>query len=292
MSEEQKQLKKTLRLRTAELKSAQCELKKESARRLAAEDRLEQCKQKSDVLSKELNVTRKQLRRVTHHVLLVQEEERKKMSRELHDNVSQVLTGIDLYLANLAHKTIADAQVLEKEITRIQKLAEESATNIHDFARELRPSILDNIGLIVALRSYTKEFADKTKIKIDFSAVAETDELDDLKRTVIYRVAQSALININQHADASKVKFKIQKIADSICMEIHDNGKSFNVKQILYDNRYKRLGLLCMKERVEMVHGIFNIDSSPGKGTSISAQIPFKKNGKKEKLKNRQVDIL
>ena len=99
--------------------------------------------------------------------------------------------------------------------------------------------------------------------------------MDSDKRTVLYRVAQEALTNVARHAHASRVKVSIQKLRGVVRMEIQDNGKSFEVERVLSAKRNKRLGLLGMRERVEMVGGSFAVESAPGQGTTIRAQIPF-----------------
>ena len=106
--------------------------------------------------------------------------------------------------------------------------------------------------------------------------LCRVEQLNNAKRTVLYRVAQEALTNVPRHAHASRVKVSIRKLhGDTIRMEIKDNGKSFEVEHVLYAKRNKRLGLLGMRERVEMVGGSFSVESAPGKGTTIRAEIPF-----------------
>jgi signal transduction histidine kinase len=99
--------------------------------------------------------------------------------------------------------------------------------------------------------------------------------LDPSRRTILYRVAQEALTNVSRHAQASRVEVTIQKLADGICMKINDNGKSFNVEHLLQGKGGKRLGLLGMRERLEMVGGCFEIESTPGQGTTVTAEIPL-----------------
>ena len=120
-----------------------------------------------------------------------------------------------------------------------------------------------------------KDFTKRTSIHIRLTAFAEVERLDSAKRTVLYRVAQAALTNVAQHARASQVKLSFQKIQNTVLMEVHDNGKSFDVEKVLFAKRYKRLGLLGTRERVEMIGGRFSVESAPGRGTTIRAQIPF-----------------
>jgi two-component system sensor histidine kinase DegS len=108
-------------------------------------------------------------------------------------------------------------------------------------------------------------------------AFAGVEQLDIAKRTVLYRVAQEALTNVSRHAQASRVEVSIQKLPDSVCMKIKDDGKSFQVDRVLHGKGSKRLGLLGMRERLEMVGGHFGVESVQGKGTTVIAQIPFGK---------------
>jgi signal transduction histidine kinase len=149
---------------------------------------------------------------------------------------------------------------------------------VHRFARELRPAVLDDLGLIPALHSFVKLFSQRTRIHISLKVFAGVEQLDGNKRTILYRVAQEALNNVARHAQASRVEVDIQRLADGgIAMKIHDNGKSFDVNGVLKAKGRKRLGLLGMRERLEMVGGSFGVESVPGKGTTITAQIPLSK---------------
>jgi signal transduction histidine kinase len=146
---------------------------------------------------------------------------------------------------------------------------------VHQFARELRPTALDDLGLITALHSLLKEFMQRTGVRVHITAFAGVEQLNSARRTVIYRVAQSALANVAQHAHASQVKVTIRKLDDLVQLEIADNGQSFQVERVLQATRYQRLGVLGMRERVEMVGGKFSIESAPGHGTTVRAHIPL-----------------
>ncbi len=218
------------------------------------------------------------LRHLAHQVLSAQEEERKQISRELHDEIAQTLTGINISLATLTKEATVNSSRLKKKIASTQQLVKKSMKIVHRFARELRPMLLDELGLIPALHSYMKDFKERTGIQIRFTAFAEIERLDSVRRTVLYRVAQEALTNVARHAQASLVKVRIRKLGDITRMEIIDNGKSFHMQHVFSGKRSKRLGLLCMRERLEMVNGRFTVVSAPGKGTIIRAQIPFSNN--------------
>ena len=257
--------------------AANRELKQEIVRRQAVEKALKKSEQYSRQLLAESLQLQKKLRHLSRQILEAQEEERKRISRELHDEVAQVLTGISLHLAALAQQGAVDAKGLKKKIARTQRLVAESVNIVHQFAGQLRPAALDDLGLIPALHSYVKDFARQTGLSIHFTSFTrgKTEQLDSARRTVLYRVAQEALINVARHAQASQVNMSIRKLRDVIRMEVKDNGKSFQVQGVSPTGRNKGLGLLGMRERVEMVGGRFIVESSPGKGTTIRAEIPF-----------------
>lgn len=250
------------------------ELKKEVVQRRKAEIALKKSEAHYAQLFEESRHLQEQMRHLSRQLLLTQEEERRRISRELHDEIVQTLVGINVHLASLSVKARVDVKDLRRKISRTQRLVEKSVDIVHRFARELRPTVLDDLGLIPALQSFIKDFAKRTNIRIKFTAFDGVELLSDTQRIVLYRVAQSALANVHKHANASEAKVSIRKLQASIRMEIHDNGKSFDMERVLFAKRHKRLGLLGSRERVEMVGGIFNVDSAPGKGTTISAEIP------------------
>jgi signal transduction histidine kinase len=146
---------------------------------------------------------------------------------------------------------------------------------VHQFARELRPAVLDDLGLIPALHSFLKDFAARTGLHTHLTAFAQAEKIDSANRTVLFRVAQEALNNVARHAKASRVEVTLQKLSDRICLKIHDDGKAFNVESVRRRRGGKHLGLLGMRERLEMIGGCLQIESARGQGTAILAQIPL-----------------
>jgi two-component system sensor histidine kinase DegS len=270
----------TLRQRTAELTVALRQLRREIRRREAVQGALKKSERHYGELLEKSRHMQEHLRRLTHELLSSQEEERKKISRELHDEIGQILTAINVRLATLTKEATVNNTGLKGKIASTQRLVERSMNTVHRFARELRPPLLDDLGLIPALHSYMKGFTRRTHIPVDFTASASIEHLTSDKRTVLYRVAQEAFTNVEKHAGASKVTVGIRKVQDVVQMEIHDNGKSFRVERFLVAKRVGRLGLIGMRERVEMVGGSFTVESAPGKGTTIRAKIPYN-NGRK-----------
>ena len=254
---------------------ANLKFKQEIARREAIEASLRKSEEHQKQLLEQSQHMQEQLRLLSRQVLLAQEEERKRISRELHDVIAQTLTGINVRLAGLKKAAASNTKNLERNIARTQELVEHSVKIVHRFARELRPTVLDDLGLIPALRTFMRGFREETGIRVSLSSFAAVDQLDVDKRTVLFRVAQEALKNVARHARASQAEVKIQRLDGAVSMTINDNGEGFLEEWPLRTKKGKRLGLLGMRERLEMVGGKFAVTSVPGQGTVIIAQIPL-----------------
>jgi len=257
------------------LAEANRELRLEIIRRQAVEESLRKSEQHQSRLLAESDLMHEQLRHLSRQVLQAQEEERKRISRELHDVIAQTLTGINIQLAALAKETRLDPKGFEHKIARTQRLVEKSVEIVHDFSRELRPAVLDDLGLIPALHTYMKNFTAQTGVRTHLTAFAGLEQLDTVRRTVLFRIAQESLTNVARHAHASRADVTILKQPDCICMKIKDNGKSFSAERLMQAKGAKRLGLLGMRERLEMVGGHFEIKSAQGEGTTVQAKIPL-----------------
>ena len=251
------------------------ELVLEIAQRKAVEVALKKSERHYSQLLGKSDAMQEQLRQLSRQILLAQEDERKRISRELHDVIAQTLTGINVRLAALKKEAALNTRHLDRDIARTQRLVEKSVNIVHEFARELRPAVLDDLGLIPALHSFVKLFSKRTHLHVHLTAFAGVEQLDIAKRTILYRVAQEALTNVSRHAHASRADVSIEKLAHGIGMKIKDDGKSFHVERILNSKGSQRLGLLGMRERVEMVGGTFCVESAPGQGTTIQVEIPF-----------------
>jgi signal transduction histidine kinase len=265
----------TLSRRTVELAASNLELNLEIAQRKAAEEALRKSEHHYSQLLEKSDRLQGQLRQLSRQILSAQEDERKKISRELHDVIAQTLTGINVRLSALKKEAAINTKGLDRNIARTQRLVEKSVKIVHEFARELRPAVLDDLGLIPALHSFVKLFSKRTRIRVHLKVFAGVEQVDTTRRTVLFRVAQEALTNVSRHAQAGRVEVNIQRLANGICMKIKDDGKSFEVERMMRSRGRKHLGLLGMRERLEMVGGHFDVESAPGKGTTITARIPF-----------------
>jgi signal transduction histidine kinase len=261
--------------RALTLRNVKQRLKEEVSRRHALEDALRESERYSARLVKQSQLLHGRLRDLSQHTLAMQEEERKRISRELHDIVAQMLTGIIIQLTSIKSDAMANTPKLRNRITQTQRLVEKSVDAVHRFARTLRPPELSDLGLIPALHGLLKHFRKQTGIYVTFSAFADIEKLDCSKRTSLYRIAYEALTNIAKHAHASKVTVNILKRQNTVCMEISDNGHGFDVNDHEAASGSKHLGLLGIRERVEMLDGQYLINSTPNKGTGLHIRIPF-----------------
>lgn len=261
--------------RVEALDAANQEANREIARRRAVETTLRETERVQAALLTESRELHAQLRHVTRQILQAQEDERKSISRELHDEVAQILAGINVQLAALTKAAAANPKEMRRRIGNARKLVAQSINIVHRFARELRPTLLDDLGLVPALRAYIRDLHGRRGLHIDLTVAAGVEGLDGARRTVLYRVAQEALTNIVRHARAHLATVEIRPTADAVVLEVRDDGRSFPVERILASGTYTRLGLLGMRERVEMVGGTLSITSAPGQGTTVSAAIPI-----------------
>ncbi len=251
-------------------------LEAEIVRRRRVERSLKKSEQRQRLLLLESSDMRDRQRLLSRQLIFVQEDERKRISRELHDVIAQTLSGISLRLSALKADATNTTPEHAHKIARTQHMVEESMRIVHKFARELRPAVLDDHGLIPALRTFVKGFNEETGIHVAVSAFAAVERIDGDKRTMFFRVIQEALANVARHAFSNRVEIRIQKVDGTACLSIKDNGRGFEDGKPR-TKRQKRLGLLGMRERAEMVGGDFAIKSAKGRGTTISVTVPLQK---------------
>lgn len=209
-------------------------------------------------------------------ILHVQEEERKRISRELHDEVGQALAAINTHLALVQRERVGEQDsVFRTGIADVEKLLVGAIERMHSFARALRSAALDDLGLLPALRAYLKDFAERTGLLVRFERAARDAPLNAEQKTALFRIAQESLTNVAKHAQATEVVVTLGFAKDKIQLRIKDNGKGFAVKQQQAAVENNRLGLLGMKERVRLVNGRCLVQSAPGCGTTVIVEIPL-----------------
>src|SRR4030043_1363726 len=219
---------------------------------------------------------RDNLRLPIHKTLMAQEEERTRIARELHDDVAQSILllsrRLDILISGGTYKS---PKAPVSKLEDIQAIANEAYKSLQRYARDLRPSILDQMGLVAALNWLAEELGKELRIK----TTVKSDKLPPLPSEVelaMFRIAQETLNNIRKHAKASAVNITVQLISNNLKMTITDNGKGFLTSRLTGDlAREGKLGVLGMEERARLIGGDLNIKSEPGKGTTVLARAPI-----------------
>ncbi len=207
----------------------------------------------------------------------IQEEERRRLSRELHDETSQVVASINASLEAVAGMLPPSANKAKTILRKAQDLSINILDEIHKLIYELRPTLLDDLGLVAAIRWLVDNNLEPAGVVVNFKTSGRVRRLDTRLETTLFRVIQEAFYNIARHADATSVEVRLHFKKSIIRVCIRDDGKGFDVAEaISAKDRPRGLGLLGMKERVELVNGTFSIQSSPaGGGTEINIEIPL-----------------
>jgi signal transduction histidine kinase len=213
---------------------------------------------------------RGQLKDLSARLVQAQETERRALSRELHDEVGQSLSAVLVELRNLsAGLKIRPEEQSRGHVETIKGLVESTVRVVRNMALLLRPSMLDDLGLIPALKWQARELSKQTSMDVSVATELDSDDLPDDYKTCIYRVVQEALHNCARHSHATTVRIRVEQRADCLMLIIQDDGQGFDVHQM------KGLGLLGIQERVNQLGGRCNVHSKPGNGTILSVELPF-----------------
>ncbi|MEQ1946962.1 MAG: histidine kinase [Bryobacteraceae bacterium] len=217
----------------------------------------------------EVAEARTQLAHLSASLVEVQEQERRSLSRELHDEVGQSLSAVLVELRNLsAGLGRWPEERIRTHVDEIKSLVEATVRTIRNMALLLRPSMLDDLGLIPALKWQAREVSKRTAVDVSVSTELESEEMPEEYKTCVYRVVQEALHNCSRHSQASTVRVRIQQRPGSLLLSIQDDGKGFDVAQS------KGMGLLGIEERVARLGGSCQIHSGPDVGTILTVELP------------------
>jgi signal transduction histidine kinase len=220
-----------------------------------------------------LNISRIKLRELSSHIQKLQEEEKKKISRELHDNFGQMLTSIKMNLEILKGKNINKPS--DDLFSDISLQLDEAKKEIREISYRLRPRVLDDLGLVPALKMLAEDVSEKTGIKGIFQSHNYNCRLDSDIETNLYRIVQEALNNIAKHSRASEFFIQLVKHEDKIILSVDDDGLGYNNTQKEKNDIKSGMGMINMAERAISLNGKFNITSEPGKGSEILIEIPL-----------------
>lgn len=213
---------------------------------------------------------RSQLKDLSARLVQAQETERRALSRELHDEVGQSLSAVLVELRNLsAGLGIRSAEQSRSHVETVKGLVESAVRVIRNMALLLRPSMLDDLGLIPALKWQARECAKRTSMNVSVATEVESDDLPDEYKTCVYRIVQEALHNCERHSHATTIRIRVEQKFDCLTLVIQDDGKGFDVRQM------KGVGLLGIQERVARLGGTASVHSKLGEGTILSIELPF-----------------
>jgi signal transduction histidine kinase len=210
-----------------------------------------------------------ELRRLSNQLVRVQEEERKTISRELHDEVGQILTGLRMELGTLSPGDSEDA--FRNRLSSVKRLAEEALRSVRNLALLVRPSMLDDLGLEPALRWQIREFSRRSGIPVALAIEGRLEGLPENIRLCLYRAIQEALTNCAKHAEATRITVTVRLEEDRVLASVQDNGRGFDRLHL----QTHGLGLVGMGERVRALQGTITVSSEPGRGALISLELPL-----------------
>ncbi|MBN2026893.1 MAG: PAS domain S-box protein [Actinobacteria bacterium] len=219
----------------------------------------------------ELRASAEQLRALSARVESVREEERRRVAREVHDTLGQALTGLKINLSLLGRKLEGEAE-LEERIASMSGLVDTTIKSVREIATELRPGVLDDLGLAAALDWQVKRFGELTGLEAGFISDADDNLLNKDLTIALFRIAQEALTNVARHAEASRVEVRLAQEADGILLEIKDNGKGVSEEET---GGMGGLGVLGMRERAHIFGGEVGIEGDSGTGTTVAVRIPL-----------------
>ena len=211
------------------------------------------------------------LRQMSSHVLTAQEEERNRIARELHDDTAQALTSV-LVRLRLIERSAEDKQI-RSALAELRDLTVETLEGVRRLAIDLRPPMLDDLGLEAALQAHVQDFSSRWPIRATFTS-SRMGRLPPEVELVLYRIVQEALTNVAKHAKASRVEARLTRSGRTLRMLIEDDGCGFDV-EATKGSRESGLGLFGMEERLALIGGTLKVDSAVGRGTRVSAEVPL-----------------
>jgi signal transduction histidine kinase len=212
----------------------------------------------------------KELRRLSQQLVKAQEDERRSLSRELHDEVGQQITALRVEIANLGRIPVEERETFSSHLKEAKGLAEQTMKTVRDLAMGLRPSILDDFGLGPAIEWQAREFSRRTGVPAHVEVNGSLNGLTESDRTSLFRIVQEALTNITKHASASEIRISLTAGDQGVMLRVEDNGKGMDPQ----DARGRGLGLVGIEERAREMGAGFALQTQPGQGTALEISIP------------------
>jgi len=222
---------------------------------------------------------RETYQRLARYCLVAQDEERRRIARELHDETSQSLSALALNLRALvevAEMSSLDPQLVER-LRKIESLAQTTGYELTRIINDLRPGLLDSAGLVAAIRRFAQDHLEALEVKVEVEVKGAIPRLTPEVEANLFRFAQGAITNIARHAEASYVRITLECSAEKLILHIRDDGRGFDIAQItgIDEKTGRGRGLFAMKERIRLLGGNCAVESAPGRGTTVRAEIPL-----------------
>jgi len=244
---------------------------------------LEESEKKAKALLEQSEAMQRNLAQFSQEIIRVQEEERSFISRELHDQIGQLLATISMNLEVIQKDFRNPDALFEKRIKDSKELIQEMFNRVHGVLSELRAVALSQFGFLGTTRNFIEEFSNRTGIDVQLSAVGGIEKLSSEQKLALYRVVQESLNNVLLHAHAVNVKIDMSNHNSTVHVSIEDDGRGFDVSVLKNppEGTDVPFGLLGMQERIKLIHGKFDIVSERGKGTAINIDVPLQNNNGK-----------
>jgi len=235
----------------------------------------ENLERKAELHFREVEQARSELQELSARLLEIEEEDRRNLSRELHDEIGQALALLQIEISHAHGLLPAQPEAARERLRRARQLAEQTVQTIRDISLLLRPALLDDLGLAPALQFQLEGFLRRSGITCEFTEDGVSEDLPDSVKTCVYRVVQEALHNCEKHSGARNVRVRVRQLADCLTAEVEDDGCGFAPGEPQGKVRRRGLGLLGMRERASIAGGSLVIDSAPGRGARICLSIPL-----------------
>jgi len=238
-------------------------------------------KHKREIAEQHLRTSNEELRALSAHLQSVREEERGTIAREIHDELGQTLTALRLDLSWLQTKVSSmngkQNSDVQEQIREMSRLVDSTIQTVRKISTELRPRILDELGLLPALEWQTEEFQNRTGVRCTFSSNVKEITLDQHRSTAMFRIVQESLTNVTRHANATEVSVRLHVTGDRVTLSVEDNGKGIDTEQRISLHSF---GILGMKERAHLLGGHVDITSRHRGGTTVMAELPMRIDGR------------
>ena len=242
------------------------------ARHPIGDPQIENLRETLNAMLDRLEEHRAQLRALSSQIINAQEEERLRVARELHDETAQALASV-LVRQRVAERS-PDPETLRQTMADLRALTADALEGVRRMALELRPTILDDLGLAAALDACARHFSQRSGLPVDFRAVGRPERLRPEVELVVYRVVQEALSNVARHSGATRAEVSVIAESSTLIVSVADDGRGFDPAAAL-DSRPQSLGLFGMRERAALVGGQLGIESAPGRGTRVRLEVPL-----------------